>query len=791
MDSSPFNKLSAPAQPAFRGADALRFGPFEVRPQSGILLCKGERVKIQDLPLRLLLVLLENRGRVVSREELRRRLWGNGTFVDFDNNLRVAAAKLREALGEKVKEPRYFETIPGYGYRFLAEVETVSEAPPVAILSTPSSAANLSLANPRRENQRRPLVIAISLTALILASAALGIVRYEERPLIGSQDKVVVGTFANRTEDHTYDGALTLPFRLKMEESPYLSLVPSQHLVGFIRNPGSATIVNEVRACNSLNAQVLLHGQLLPGSKGFELEVSAFRCANGKLLASETAEADSQADVLPALNQVAEKMRIRLGESHSSLQKFNVPLLQATTGSLAALRAFTQGEEKHVNGLETESIADYRLAIDLDPKFALAYAQLGAAYANAGQFALARQYLKSAFDLRERTTDREKLYIAAKYYSFATGETERAINAYQIWSQVYPHDIIPVNNLASQYILIGQPENAVPLARKAVQMDSSLGLPYAMLELAYLESGDYSSLQQLCNDLKLGTLDGAGFHLPCYKEAFARNDEAGMERQLRWAHGTPQESVFFGAAADVAFYRGHLQESKRLFSKATKNALDNNLAQVAADIELNEANVEAEVGQGKEAQLATANALAWAPDSAETDADAALVLARTGDVARAQVEAKRASQQSPLNTILNSAELATVYAAIELDRHDPEGAVQTLQQARPYDFCLDMELSSIYFRGLAYLEAKQWDQAVREFNRAIDHSAVAPTSPYVILSQLELGRAYQLSGNRADALRAYQQLEETWKNADRDFPPLEMLHVYQRQLSVSKQGPDH
>lgn len=776
--------------------DICRFGPFEVRAQSGILLCKGERVKIQDLPFRLLLVLLESRGSVVSREELRSRLWGNGTFVEFDNNLRVAAAKLREALGEKVKEPRYFETVTGRGYRFLAEVETVTGAPPAAPAESPSDssgfsappAAALPVAAPRIGRRRRSGALAAALAVVILMAAGGGVVWYAKRPLIGSQDKVVVGTFANRTGDHSYDGALTLPFRLKMEESPYLSLVSSQHLVGFIRDPGAATLANQLRVCHSLHAQVLLHGQLLPSGHGFDLEVSAFRCANGKLLASERAEADSQAGVLSALDHVAEKMRIRLGEPQSSLQKFNVPLMQATTGSLSALRAFTQGEEKHVRGLETESIADFKLAIDLDPNFALAYAQLGAAYANAGQFSLARQYLKRAFDLRERTTDREKLYITTKYYSFATGETQRAIDAYQIWSEVYPHDIIPVNNMAGQYILIGQPEKAVPLARKAVQMDPTLGLPYAMLELAYLQSGNYTSLQQLCNDLQLGAMDGAGFHLPCYKDAFVLNDAAGMERQMRWARGTPQESVFLGAAADVAFYRGHLRQYRRLVAEATQNALDNNLAQVAADIELSYASVEAELGQRKEAQLAAKNALAWAPDSAETEADAALVLARTGDVSGAEGEARRAFDQSPLDTILNSAQLATVNAAIQLDRHDPQGAVQALQQARPYDYCMEMALSPIYYRGLAYLEAKQWGDAVREFQRAVDHRAVAPTSAYVILSQLELGRAYQLEGDRADALHAYGQLATTWKDADRDFPPLALLDAYRRQLSIPVHG---
>jgi DNA-binding winged helix-turn-helix (wHTH) protein/tetratricopeptide (TPR) repeat protein len=797
--------LNTQSQSDARLAVTYRFGSFEVRVTSGILLRRGERIKIQELPFRMLLMLLEHAGEVVPREALRSRLWGDRTFVEFDSNLRVAAAKLREALGDNVTDARYFETVSGRGYRFIAEVVTVEEVQPIvmqeALLAefAPASPPNLAVPvipdSPQISRnfatRWRRWSPAYSAVVCLVPAVALFIYWYTHQALIHSQDKVVVGSFINSTDDASFSGALALPFHLKLEESPYLSLVSNQRFQHLIHD-SAPSFENELHACGSLDGKVLLRGELVVSGKGFQSIVRAFRCEDGKLLAAEKAYASSTATVLLSVDQAVEAMRGRLGESRNSLQRFNVPLMQATTGSLAALRAFNQGEEKHLNGRDTEAIVDYKLAIDLDPQFALAYARLGTVYSNAGEDGLRRKYFQGAFDLRERTTDREKLYIAASYYSFATGENWRAVHAYELWSQVYPRDVTPANNLATQYLQIGQPEKAVAAALRATQLDPQLNVPYAVLAQAYMRAGHYPELKQLCDDPEHGKIAAVSLHFSCYEGAFAEQDATAMDRQQRWAEGNPQQSALIGASAAGELSYGHMHEARRLFALARQSAIGNNLPEFAAATWLDLASLDADMGLQHEAGREAAEGIALAPDSADAGASAALVYARAGDISEAEIQAQKAHAKAPLDTILNFAELATVRASIQMLQHDTNGAIRTFEETSPYDLCAVMGLSSIYYRGLAYLEAKQRDRAIRAFQSVIDHRATTPTSPYIVLSQLELGRAYQLAGDTANARRMYRVLDERWKTADPDFPPLQELRRSERLLKNDMtQGTPH
>jgi tetratricopeptide (TPR) repeat protein len=739
----------------------------------------------------MLLVLLENSGRVVSREELRTQLWGDRTFVEFDTNLRVAAAKLRDALGDSATEPRYFETVSGHGYRFIVNVDIRTEsqiAPPTPpssdqLHALPALDVNGKPRASRPSFMARSLLLAGGLITVASLSLVL-FVRYTQRPPIGGQDKVAIGIFANHSNDHAFDGLLAMPFRLKFEESPYLSHIPQRRFRSLVKDADSAPLESQLQACASLNAQALLQGELTSKSKGYGVVVTAYRCADRQLLATEEAEAQSQATVLPALDVAIEHMRRRLGESEKSVQQFDIPLTQATTGSLAALKAFVLGVEKYLGGHETEAVTEYKLAIGLDPQFALAYLLLGTSYSNAGELSAARDCFRKAFELRERTTERERLNITATYYAYVTGEIERAIETYQLWSTVYPRDITPLNNLANQYRLLGESEKPVDLARKAIQLDPSFDALYATLSQAYLGSGDYSDLNLICDDRVHGRIDSAVLHLDCYEGAFAQNDAAGMERQLEWAHGNPQENAFLISEAEVAFYRGNFKKAKALFIAARENALKYNLREVAATVEVWQALLDAEMGAGHGIKEEVADAISLAPDSPHIRANAALVFARMGNAQGARSEAGKVHEQSPQNTLLNFGPLAASQAVLRLNQHDPGGAVQALEPARAYDFNPAMGFATSYYRGLAYLEGRHWKEAVREFQNILDHRAHAPTSAFVPLSRLQLGRSYQLAGDYANAQLAYDKLEEVWEKADPDFPPLRQLHEYRREVAA-------
>ena len=769
--------------------DAYRFGAFEVRVGEQILLHRGRRIKIQDLPFKMLLLLLEHPGEIVSKEVLRDRLWGQETFVEVDKGLYVLAAKLREALGDDANVPRFVRTVSGRGYRFVAKVDPVFDA---TSTPAPEQPAPLPESKPERPQdavrpasrtalRRLPVLFA---GIVVAASLCLFVIyKHYDRPLVGENNSIVVGGLANATGNPDLENALSSAFRLKLQESPYLNVVPDPQFRRFINDPDSASSRDQVRACAALDGQVLLSGQLNSRPQGYRILLMAWRCKDGRLLATETADASSQSSLLSALDQATAQLRRRLGESKKSVDEFNVPSMQATTSSMAALKAFGLGEEKRFQGLKQDALTAYKLAIDLDPQFAIAYARLGSVYTNMNVPSLNRQYYKRAFDLRDRTTDRERLYIITHYYASATGEIKRAIEDYELWRTLYPRDMVPANNLAVEYMIIGTPEKSVDLARTAVQLDPHDRFPYATLAQAYLKTGDYVHLRALCDDPSHNDTDISGFHVACFESAFAQNDEAGMQRQLQWAKGKPEESSLLQESADVAVYRGRLADAWNLFSAAKQGALRQNSALAMANVQLEKAVMEAELGFTRDVKKEALEALQLASGNPAEQAVTAFALARVGEIAAAQSNMKEAAAKAPSDTLLNSAVLASVRAVIQLQQHNPKAAIRALEETEPFDFCDSVGLSPPYFRGMAYLEDGNPQRAAKEFQRVIDHRAILPNSLYLVLSQLELGRSFQLAGDHENAQRVFDDLKRVWKNADPNFPPLKQLQSYERNLA--------
>ena len=764
----------------FPGCETYLFDSFEVSVRQRIVRCKGEPLKIQDLPLQMLLVLLETPGEIVSKDELGKRLWGQATFVEVDNSLYVMAGKLRKALGDNAAEPRYIKTVSGQGYRFIGEVTAVpnSSQGPRLVVTPPVLAAALAAGRWR-------IALWCVLLAASVAGAGAALYWYSHRALASDQDRIVVGAFTNSTGNSDLDRTLSSAVELKLQESPYLSLIPDQKFRAAVGDPDTASLKAELKACVSLNGQELLKGRIAAKAQGYEVLLTAWRCSNGRLLTVQKADATSQTTILSAVDVATNRMRRSLGEPEGSLQRFNVPLVQATTASLAALKAFTLGEENRAKGDTDASTASYKLAVDLDPQFALAYARLGTINNNRGQYAMSRQYYQRAFDLRNRASDREKLYIVTHYYEHTTGELKRAIEDYELWRTLYPRDIVPANNLAIDYLSIGEPGKALELAEKAIELDPTSDFSYGALTEAYLRLGNYAKVEQQCSDAVRGKMNMMGFHRLCYRAAFALNDEAGMQKQMQWARGNPEESEILDDAAWVAMSRGKVSEAHRLFSEASQNAIRNNSIESAADVQLDQANLDADFGDFPATRREARQVLKLPFESASEQAYAARALARAGDVSLAQAVARKAASMAPLDTIVNSAMLASVRAAIGLQSHDPKQAIEALEETRPLDLCSYMELAPAYYRGLAYMQDGQPQKAVAEFQRVIDNRLLADFPVYVALSEMELGYAYQLLGNEAGSVRAYESAARIWRNADPGFPPLRLLHAYRRLSGAS------
>jgi tetratricopeptide (TPR) repeat protein len=421
------------------------------------------------------------------------------------------------------------------------------------------------------------------------------------------------------------------------------------------------------------------------------------------------------------------------------------------------------------------------MAIELDPDFAIAYARLATVYHNLQQPALGDEYLSKAFERREHVSEREKFYIQAHYYVEVTGETDKAIETYKLWTEVYPHDWIPCNNLCNEYSRIGQLDLAIAAGQQALRLNPSHSLPYAALARAYKNASRFAEAKAVCEKAKAQKLDNWALHEILYDVAVAEADETAMQRELNWFKGNPMESWVVMDQAINAMALGHLRRSRELFEHARTLALKQDLKEFAGAIAEDQAVFEADFGNAQEARKLAESSLHRMPDYPDLKASAALALARSGEVERATALAEESARLKPLNLKLNNVTLTSARAAIELDRKNPAGAIAQLQRALPYDLSTGSGGSTIYYRGLAYLELNSGKEAEAQFQRILSNASFTG-NVYWPLAHLGLARANALQARtdqrttadaaRAQALTAYRDFLTLWKDADPDIPIL-------------------
>lgn len=790
-----------------------RFGSFELSVDRHTLTHHGVAVHIQDLPFQMLLLLLEKKGEIATKDELRDRLWGDKTFVEVDQNLYVIVARLRELLGDNAVRPQFIKTVSGRGYRFIGTV-TLANSSDLRSLKNEASASeafspdvaptedqpavdvkrvddvespqHLS-STPSDTGKARKITLAVTLAGILLA-CVIGIAIYisSKARIYSPQQQILVGGLENDTKKSDLDATLAFLIQLKLQESPYLSLISDQRSSPMRRESAFSSREGQLRSCAALDGKLLINGRLVPNANGFRVQLMAFRCPDGKLLTTQQADADSEASLLTAIDLVTERMRQRLGEPADSLQRFNMPLTQSTTTSLAALKEFTEGEKKLRSGNSLGAVSDYKLAIDLDPRFALGYARLGAIYLNAQEPVTAAQYIQKAFDLRDRTTDKERLYITAHYYTDVTGELQRSIETYNLWTSLYPGDWGPLNNLTNLYDLIGRPDKGLEFARMAIHANPEASTATATLAQAYMEHGDYSPLAEVCRHPSGQNNSSVNFHNICYLGAFARDSVPDMQQELQWAHGNPEESLLLGSVAYGELSHGQKHASDRLFSEAQANALTNKMPEMAAELELNQAIAAAELGDSMAAVQHVHHALPLTARNNEALGYAAVALALADAEAPALQSMGQAVQQAPANDVVVRLEQPTVRAVLALRKHHPSEAVEALQISSPLLMYEPMKFVPAYYLGKAYLENGQLDQAAASFEHILQNRAVSPDSIYVGLTALALGRTLALKSDELGAARAYDVAAQIWKNADPDFLPLKELKQRRRLLNQTR-----
>ena len=757
-----------------RSSAILRFGVFEMDVRAGELRKQGVRIKLQEQPFHVLTVLLQRPGEVVTREELRSQNWPADTFVDFDNSLNTAINKLREALGDSADNPRFIETLPRRGYRFIAPVTGVDG-------TTRGTTSGVSATAPPRS---RKTVVAVAVVVLAAGVAGGMLWRARQSRHLTEKDTIVLGDFANSTGDAVFDGTLREGLSVELEQSPFLSLVSEQQIHQTLRMMGqntNARLTPEIaqQVCQRTSSAAALEGSIALVGTQYNLILKAVNCASGDLLASTEAQVNDKSHVLDALGKAGSEMRGKLGESLTSLQKYNTPLEQATTPSLEALQAYSLGwKAADVDGDFAASLPFFQRAIQLDPNFAMAYYAISTSYGLIGESAWSRENSQKAFELRAGVSEPEKLTIETAYYYYVTGDLMEARRSSELGAQTYSRDPFFRANLASLSFILGQYEAGLKENLETLRLSPYNRFFYRQVVFNYLLLNRVKEAEAVAEEAHMKGLDSNLAHI-LYGIAFYRDDTANMARHVARAAGRPgDEDLLFALEADTAAYFVHLGKAREFSRRAADSAEREGEKETAAGYYAVSALREALFGDAAEARQQAAAAMVR-PTGRDLDYAMALSSAYAGDDGRAQVLADNLAKRFPEDTVVRFNYLPTLRAKLALLRSNPQQALDTLEAAAPYELGLPSysyynwpNLYPVYVRGEAYLAAHQGNEAASEFQKILDHRGIVLNEPIGALAHLQLGRAYALQGDTAKSRVAYQDFLTLWKDADPDIPLL-------------------
>jgi DNA-binding winged helix-turn-helix (wHTH) protein/tetratricopeptide (TPR) repeat protein len=761
-------------------ATVYRFGPFEADTASGELLKQGKRIRLQEQPFRLLIILIEHAGEVVSKAEIQRQIWNENTFVDFDSSLRVAVAKLREALGDDAGNPHYIESIPKRGYRFLGQVafpvnppdrEPAGRLPQVAI--APASGTTKS----------SRWILAGGLLLLVLAAVAAYVFHSKPKKVITERDMVVLADFDNKTGDAVFDDTLRQGLAVQLEQSPFLSLVSDdriQQIVQMMGRPAQTRLTPSIarEICERAGSAAVLNGSIALIGSQYLLTLKAVNCRNGESLASAEAQASDKNHVLEALGNMSSEIREKLGESLSSVQKLDTPIELATTPSLAAFKAFTDGQKVVAQSGEAAAIPFFKHAVELDPDFALAYAYLGIMHTTIGEPGIGAAYTRKAFGLRQRTSEAENYFISATYFKEVTGNLKTAEETCTLWGHAYPRSEKPHVYLSGAiFPQIGQYEKAIDEGKVAVGLNPDSPTPYAFLMLGYIAANRFVDAKAVYQQALERKLDSPLFHQGLYQIAFVQNDTAEMARQAAWSESNPGAGdTLLMLKAESAAYAGRLKQARETSKQASDSAERAGENEAAAGYIAQSALREALFGNVAEARTRTRMAIKRS-SGRDVQYGAALTLAFAGESIQVLSVINDLSRRFPEDTIVQSNYLPTLRGILALNQGKIADAVDRLEVARPYELGGSTgssygwnALYSAFVRGQAYLRARKGVEAAAEFQKILDHRGVVVNEPIGALAHLGLARAYALKGEKTKLLSAYEDFLALWKGGDPDIP---------------------
>jgi serine/threonine protein kinase/tetratricopeptide (TPR) repeat protein len=654
-----------------------------------------------------------------------------------------------------------------------------------------------------RGNLRKSIV---PTAAVLFATLVAGGLYYRSHRAIPLSDKdtIVLADFANTTGDPVFDDTLKTALNVSLNQSPFLDVLPENKVgatLKLMKRAPDIKLTPEVarELCQRARSKAYIAGSIAGLGSEYVLGLKAVNCQSGDVLAQEQVTAASKEKVLDAVGQATAKLRGQLGESLASVQKFDVPLEDATTSSLEALKSMSLGNKAQREKGQAAALPHYQQAIQLDPNFALGYRAVGTAYNSMAEPERASEYFTKAFELREHASEREKLSIAADYYRNVTGELNKAVQAYQAYIDSYPRRGAGYNNLGVAYSELGQHEKAVEAFRQNIRLDPDSLVPHTNLAQGLLALQRFTEARQVIEQVQSRKWDDLESHNALYALAFAGSDSSAMEEQQKWFTGQPDyENFGLSLASDTEAYAGHLRKARELTKRSVESAIHADSKESAAIWQENAALREAAFGKLTEAKQAAAEGLKLTPTSQAVNVEAALAYAMAGDTARSESMVQELNKRFPLDTQVQSLWLPAIRAQLALNQKNPAFGLNSLQAALPNElgtipFVANLScLYPAYIRGEAYLAAGQGNEAAAEFQKILDHSGMVWNCWTGSLARLGVARSKALEartsqGADADAARtralgAYREFLVLWKGADLDIPILKQAEAESAKL---------
>ena len=761
-----------------------RFGQFVLDPARRTLSRADSPVSLTPKAFDVLLFLVQNPNRLITKEELLQAVWGD-TVVE-EGNLTQYISHLRKALGDDSEDIRLIVTIARKGYQFTARV-TVAEAADIAKYATLQVAATETSETdarpvefPAKEKvtklpsarfrSRKWFAAAALLT--VIAAAVWLYWSYRRGVTLSATDTIVLADVKNETGDPVFDDALDTALRYEMDQTPYLNILGMDKVLGTLAQlnlPPTTKLTPEVarQICGKTNSKLVISQSISDAGNGYHLQMRALDCGSGATLAQEQAEIGKRDEVVHELGITAARLRAKLGEPSGSLARFNQPLAKALSPSLEALQAATQGLKLSLAGDAQGGLKLFQRAVELDPNLAVAYGRLGATYLFLGNTELSEAAYTRAYQLRDRLTEKGRLGAEINYYSTVIGDWEKEYSSALRFLEIFPRDVFGHVNLREAFVHLGQPDRAADEAAEVARLRPS----------AYYFGSAIQSIRfaSRFNEAKswLAKADALKFDSSLIRRerlivAFATGDRDNVEKILQQEEQGKYREDFLYEHALIEIQRGRFQSAERLRLQTlgpTPKASNADSWVIPAALE------DAEVGKDAQARRYESKAAASSLDRNDKIA-LAQALARSGRTAEASTIADQVSAERPEDTLVQHYFVPTIRAAIKLRQHDPATAIDLLRGTAKYDLAFTGfdYLYPAYIRGLAYLDLGDGPSAAAQFQKLIDNPGFSVRHVTGALAWLQLGRAQKMMGDGAAARKSYETFLDFWNNANPDIP---------------------